>query len=405
MSAPWHPRGAALRHGSVRRARPIGCRLRWLRRRQPRLRPCPSGWRTTRRPAPLGPLIAIAVIASLLGIAFGLLIDWFPTSASTQAKDIDTFYDVLIIASVPMFVLVVAVVLYCAMKFRMRPGQEDMDGPPIHGNTRLEVIWTIIPAVMMLALCTYAYVLLHDAEKAPANAGRRAQRDASSASSSRGRSSTKPRRRAASASRRRSCTSRRTAPSSSTSRPRTCCTTSGSPPSAGRSTRCPASRRSTASRPTASAAIRWSARSCAASATRRCARTRTSWSPRSSTSGSRTSAPAARRAAAARAAPRPVAPRAARTARPCSPRRAAAPATPSRTPARQGGVGPDLDETLAGKDAAFIEESIVDPNAEVEGGFPRGRHADQLPGHVVARGARRSGEVPGGDDQRMRTHR
>jgi cytochrome c oxidase subunit 2 len=123
---------------------------------------------TDTRPAPIGPLIAIAVVASLLGIALGLLIDWFPTSASTQAEDIDTFYDILIIASVPMFVLVVAVVLYSVYRFRMRPGQEDMDGPPIHGNTKLEVVWTIVPAVMMLALCTYAYVLLHNAEKAPA---------------------------------------------------------------------------------------------------------------------------------------------------------------------------------------------------------------------------------------------
>ena len=32
-----------------------------------------------------------------------------------------------------------AVVLYCVWKFRMRPGQELHDGPPIHGNTRLEV--------------------------------------------------------------------------------------------------------------------------------------------------------------------------------------------------------------------------------------------------------------------------
>jgi mono/diheme cytochrome c family protein len=32
-------------------------------------------------------------------------------------------------------------------------------------------------------------------------------------------------------------------------------------------------------------------------------------------------------------------------------------------------VGPDLDEALAGKDAAFIEESITDPNAEVASGF------------------------------------
>jgi mono/diheme cytochrome c family protein len=32
-------------------------------------------------------------------------------------------------------------------------------------------------------------------------------------------------------------------------------------------------------------------------------------------------------------------------------------------------VGPDLDEALKGKDAAFIEESIKDPNAEVASGF------------------------------------
>src|SRR3954470_16960862 len=131
-------------------------------------RPASETVRVADRPAPVGPLIAIAIIASLLGIALGLLIDWFPVQGSTQAKKIDTFYDVLIIASVPMFVLVVAVVLYSVYRFRMRPGEEDMDGPPIHGNTRLEVIWTIVPAVMMLALCTYAYVILHDAEKAPA---------------------------------------------------------------------------------------------------------------------------------------------------------------------------------------------------------------------------------------------
>ncbi len=43
-----------------------------------------------------------------------------------------------------------------------------MDGPPIHGNTKLEVWWTAIPAILMLGLCTYAAVELHNAEKAPA---------------------------------------------------------------------------------------------------------------------------------------------------------------------------------------------------------------------------------------------
>jgi cytochrome c oxidase subunit 2 len=122
------------------------------------------------RRAPVGPMIAIGVIAALLGIALGLLIDWFPTAASAEASDIDTLWDVLIIASVPVFVLVQTIVLYCVWKFRMRPGEELQDGPPIHGNTRLEIIWTAIPAILLVGLCTYAYIVLDDIEKASANA-------------------------------------------------------------------------------------------------------------------------------------------------------------------------------------------------------------------------------------------
>ena len=69
-----------------------------------------------------------------------------PPQASEQAKNTDRLYHVLVIASIPIFVLVAAVILYCVWKFRMRPGQELKDGPPIHGNTRLEVFWTALPA-------------------------------------------------------------------------------------------------------------------------------------------------------------------------------------------------------------------------------------------------------------------
>ena len=114
-------------------------------------------------------MVGIGVIASALGIAAGLLIDWFPVAASEEAKPIDTLWDVLIIFSVPVFVGVTVVVLFSVMKFRMRPGEENLDGPPIHGNTRLEVIWTAIPAIILVGLCTYAFVVLEDVEAADAN--------------------------------------------------------------------------------------------------------------------------------------------------------------------------------------------------------------------------------------------
>jgi cytochrome c oxidase subunit II len=114
-------------------------------------------------------MLLIGAVASVLGIALALLIDWFPVPASEQAGPIDTLWDVLLIASVPVFVLVETIVLYCAIKFRMKPGEELKDGPPIHGNTKLEIIWTAIPAILLVGLCTYAYVVLTDIEKAQAN--------------------------------------------------------------------------------------------------------------------------------------------------------------------------------------------------------------------------------------------
>jgi cytochrome c oxidase subunit 2 len=119
--------------------------------------------------APVGQMLGIGATASALGIAFALIIDWFPVAASKEAHQIDTLWDVLLIVSVPIFVLVVTIVLYSALRFRMRPGEELLDGPPIHGNTRLEVIWTAIPAIILVALCTYAYVVLTNIEEAKAD--------------------------------------------------------------------------------------------------------------------------------------------------------------------------------------------------------------------------------------------
>jgi cytochrome c oxidase subunit 2 len=109
-----------------------------------------------------------AAIATAIGVAISYAIHWFPAQASTQAANTDRLYHVLILASIPIFVLVVAVILYSVWQFRMRPGQELQDGPPIHGNTRLEVVWTAIPAVLLLGLVGYSFVVLHKNEQKPA---------------------------------------------------------------------------------------------------------------------------------------------------------------------------------------------------------------------------------------------
>jgi cytochrome c oxidase subunit 2 len=113
-------------------------------------------------------MVIVGVIATAIGIAIGLTIHWFPPADSTQADKIDTLWDVLIIATVPVFVLVTVIVCFSVIEFRMRPGEEQLDGPPIHGNTKLEVVWTALPAILIVGLVTYAYVVMRDIEEAPA---------------------------------------------------------------------------------------------------------------------------------------------------------------------------------------------------------------------------------------------
>jgi cytochrome c oxidase subunit 2 len=116
--------------------------------------------------------LSLTVLAAVLAVAIGIVlsytIHWFPAQASKQAHNTDTLYHVLVIASIPIFVLVVTVVLYCVWQFRMKPGEELKDGPPIHGNTRLEVFWTALPAVLLLGLVGYSFAVLHDNEARPA---------------------------------------------------------------------------------------------------------------------------------------------------------------------------------------------------------------------------------------------
>jgi cytochrome c oxidase subunit II len=112
---------------------------------------------------PVAKMIGLGIVASLVGIAIALIIPWFPTNAAESADQIDTVYDVLLICSVPIFVLVMTVAIYSVWRFRARPG--DMrDGAPIHGNTRLEIIWVTIPFLMVTALAIYGWVVLDDLE-------------------------------------------------------------------------------------------------------------------------------------------------------------------------------------------------------------------------------------------------
>jgi cytochrome c oxidase subunit II len=108
-------------------------------------------------------MIMLGVLAAMVGTGIVLLMDWFPEDASTASDDIDTLYDVLLIFSVPIFVLVMTIAIYSVVKFRAKPGDTG-DGAPIHGNTRLEIFWVTVPFLIVSGLAIYGWIVLDDIE-------------------------------------------------------------------------------------------------------------------------------------------------------------------------------------------------------------------------------------------------
>jgi cytochrome c oxidase subunit 2 len=63
------------------------------------------------------------------------------------------------IICIAIFSLVIGVIVYSVLAFRAQP-DDDTDGPPIHGNTRLEVAWTVVPAILVIAIGVVSAVVL-----------------------------------------------------------------------------------------------------------------------------------------------------------------------------------------------------------------------------------------------------
>jgi cytochrome c oxidase subunit 2 len=114
--------------------------------------------------ATLFKLIAAMVVLTIVQSAIMLQFDWNGEQASAEAGPIDTLLDVMIVLSCFVFSIVLVMLGYSIWKYRAKPGDES-DGEPIHGNTKLEIAWTVIPTVIVLAGVVYSWIVLDDIEE------------------------------------------------------------------------------------------------------------------------------------------------------------------------------------------------------------------------------------------------
>ena len=113
-------------------------------------------------------LIVIGVLAGAVASAVALIPDWLPRSASREAGRIDFVFWFVTGICIFVFSIVAAVTVYAVWKFRVKP-DDDSDGPPIHGHTGLEILWTAVPAILVTAIAIVSAVVLAKDDAAGAN--------------------------------------------------------------------------------------------------------------------------------------------------------------------------------------------------------------------------------------------
>lgn len=111
------------------------------------------------RRGPIVALLGIGLVAGGVATAVALLPTWLPEEASREAGRTAFLFWFVIAICIAIFAVVAAVMVYAIIRFRV---QEDdfEDGPPIHGHTGLEITWTVIPFVLVTAIAIASAIVL-----------------------------------------------------------------------------------------------------------------------------------------------------------------------------------------------------------------------------------------------------
>jgi cytochrome c oxidase subunit 2 len=110
-------------------------------------------------------IVVVLILVSSVLVYFGLTsLGLLPAEASAQAETIDWLLNIELIAISFLFSIIVVPLIYSLVVFRRKPGEEG-EGEDISGNTKIEIIWTLIPLLIVLGLAYLGAWSLGDALK------------------------------------------------------------------------------------------------------------------------------------------------------------------------------------------------------------------------------------------------
>jgi cytochrome c oxidase subunit 2 len=121
-----------------------------------------------RRPS-LDVAIAGAAVLGLIVITLAVLLSsagktlYPPEAATSQGKQIRELYDIVFAIAVGVFLLVEGLIVWSVIRYRRKP--TDVDLPPqTHGHNLLEVLWTIVPTVIVLVMFVFSFNTLNSVD-------------------------------------------------------------------------------------------------------------------------------------------------------------------------------------------------------------------------------------------------
>ncbi|HEX6059807.1 MAG TPA: cytochrome c oxidase subunit II [Gemmatimonadaceae bacterium] len=98
--------------------------------------------------------LVVAALTVALALGLSACASDYPNTTfvtfSEFGRDIDALWDQLLFWGTIVFVLVEAILIYTLVRYRSRPGQAEPKH--VHGNTTLEIAWTLLPAVILILI-------------------------------------------------------------------------------------------------------------------------------------------------------------------------------------------------------------------------------------------------------------
>ena len=117
-----------------------------------------------RRPGIFTAVLTILLLAALAACTPEHNQSTFDTKGPVAESQLQLFYWIFW-AAVFVFVVVEGILLYAVIRYRRKPG--DPDPKQTHGNTPIEIAWTLAPALVLAVVAVPTVATIFDNETSP----------------------------------------------------------------------------------------------------------------------------------------------------------------------------------------------------------------------------------------------